>query len=271
MIRVLLSLVFATTFYTPAFAHDFWIAPQSYQLEKPGAVPTAIMVGHPKDRSLWPINPHRVISLKSHGANGVTDHQDRISTLLPNGRLLLSLDTPGTHMLMIETTSASSILPAKSFNSYLDEEGLTPIITDRARKETQNEEGREIYSRRGKALIQVGPLDEKSARYVTRPLGMTLEIVPQTHPYALDAGAQMSATVYYRGKAAPGVSVGLISLDTDAGLVKTLKTNAKGHVTFKRPKSGQWMLHAVWSDALEDTSEADYDTIFSSLSLGFKE
>ena len=271
MIRVLLSLAFATTFYTPAFAHDFWIAPQSYKLEKPGAVPTAIMVGHPKDRSLWPINPHRVISLKSHGANGVTDHQDRISTLLPNGRLLLSLDTPGTHMLMIETTSASSILPAKSFNSYLDEEGLTPIITDRARKETQNEKGREIYSRRGKALIQVGPLDQKSARYVTRPLGMTLEIVPQTHPYALDIGAQMSATVYYRGKAAQGVSVGLISLDTDAGLVKTLKTNAKGHVTFKRPKSGQWMLHAVWSDALEDTSEADYDTIFSSLSLGFKE
>ena len=269
MRRVLLSASLFATFCSPASAHDFWIAPQSYQIETQGAVPISIMVGHPKDRSRWALNPHRVVSLKSISAGGITDHQARMDTLLPNGDMLLSLNAPGTHLMIIETTSATSILPAETFNNYLEEEGLTPISADRARKETQDIEGREIYSRRGKAIIQIGPLDEDAASYVTRPVGMTLEIVPQTNPYALAAKAPLTSTTYYRGKPTEGVTIGLISLDTDAGLVEVKTTNAKGEVTFKRPETGQWMLHAVWSDPLEDTSKADYDTIFSSLSFGF--
>lgn len=271
MSRILLPAVIFAAFAGPASAHDFWIAPQSYQLEKSGAVPVSIMVGHPKDRSRWALNPHRVISLKSINEEVITDHQDRMKTLLPNGDMLLSFIKSGTHLMMIETTSATSILPADTFNDYLEEEGLTPIETDRARKGTQDKSGREIYSRRGKAIIQVGPLNESKGAYVTRPVGMTLEIVPETNPYALSADEPMTTTTYYRGKAIKGVTIGLISLDTEAGLIAVKKTNRKGEVTFKRPQKGQWMLHAVWSDPLEDTTKADYDTIFSSLSFGFKD
>jgi len=182
----------------------------------------------------------------------------------------LRFEGNGTHILMIETTSASSILPADSFNAYLKEEGLTPIKLDRENKQLETADGREIYSRRGKALIQIGPLNEAaSSNYVTQPLGLTLEIVPQTNPYAINAGEPLTSTIYYRGKPTQGVTIGLISLDTELGLIDIQKTNSKGEVTFKRPETGEWMLHAVWSDPLEDTRMADYDTIFSSLSFGF--
>ena len=265
----LFSAIIFAGFSSPAIAHDFWITPQSYQIKKQGAVPVSIMVGHPKDRSRWALNPHRVISLKSISEDGIADHQERMDTLLPNGDLLLSFKQPGTHLMMIETTSAKSILPAETFNDYLKEEGLTPIAADRERKDAQNKEGREIYSRRGKAIIQIGELDKDAANYVTRPVGMTLEIVPETNPYALSADEPLTSITYYRGKPIEGVTIGLISLDTEAGLVAVKKTNKKGEVTFKRPETGQWMLHAVWSDPLEDTTQADYDTIFSSLSFGF--
>jgi len=269
MKHILLTLTALTAFSAQAHAHDFWVAPNSFQVEKTGVIPTSVMVGHPKDRSRWALNPHRVIALKSIGTDGITDHQSRMEKLTPSGDILLSIETPGTHLVTIETTSAISVLPAEKFNSYLKEEGLTPIIDHRKMKDTQDKEGSEIYSRRGKALIQVGPVTETGTDYVTRPVGMTLEIVPSANPYGLEAGEALTSTVYYRGQPTKGITIGLISLDTDAGIIALKKTDAKGHVTFERPDSGNWMLHAVWSDPLEDTRQANYDTIFSSLSFGF--
>lgn len=269
MKRLILSFFLGTAICGPAAAHDFWLAPQSYQMEVARPIPLAIMIGHPKDKSRWALDPHRVITLSSMGPGGVTDQQSRMSTLTPSGDMILSLKGAGTHLVMIETTSAVSILPPEKFTDYVTEEGLTPIITHRNDNELEDEDGREIYSRRGKALVQIGDLDEQDAPYVTRPVGMTLEIVPQDNPYALQAGAPLTSTVYYRGEPIEGVTIGLISLDTKDGLIGTQKTNTQGEVTFKRPKAGQWMLHAVWSDPMENTLTADYDTIFSSLSFGF--
>ena len=269
--RLILPFCVGATLCTPAAAHDFWLAPHTYQMETARPVPLSIMIGHPKDKSRWSLDPHRVISLSSIGPDGITDHQSRMGTLTPSGDMLLSLKENGTHVVMIETTSAVSILPPETFTDYILEEGLTPIITHRDENGLDEEDGKEIYSRRGKALVQIGDVSEQDAPYVTRPVGMTLEIVPQKNPYALKAGAPLTSKVYYRGEPVEGVTIGLISLDTDADLVGTEKSNAKGEVTFKRPEKGQWMLHAVWSDPMENTLTADYDTIFSSLSFGFKE
>ncbi|WP_026942535.1 DUF4198 domain-containing protein [Hellea balneolensis] len=273
MTRLITSLFFGTalslSLSTYAQAHDFWLAPQNYYMEKARPIPLAIMIGHPQDKSRWSLSPHRVVSLSSLGPNGITDHQNRMTPLTPTGDVILSLKDEGTHMVMIETTSAVSILPPEKFTDYVNEEGLTPIIAHRSEYELNDEDGREIYSRRGKALVQIGDMTDQKAAYVTRPVGMTLEIVPQVNPYALKAGAELTSTVYYRGNPIEGVSIGLISLDTEKGLVRTQITNAEGQVSFDRPVTGQWMLHAVWSDPMENTLTADYDTIFSSLSFGF--
>lgn len=269
IISLLLGTTLSASLSTIAAAHDFWLAPQTYQMDKARPMPLAIMIGHPKDKSRWALHPHRVISLSSIGPRGISDHQSRMNPLTPSGDVILSLNDEGTHILMIETTSAVSVLPAEKFTNYIAEEGLTPIINHRRENGLSDQDGKEIYSRRGKALVQIGDVHEKSAPYVTQPVGMTLEIVPKTNPYALEAEAPFTSTVYYRGEAMAGVSVGLISLDTEKGRIRTQQTNAKGEVTFKRPQTGNWMLHAVWSDPMEDTFRADYDTIFSSLSFGF--
>ena len=271
MHRPLLTLAAALTFCLPAHAHDFWLGPHSYHLDKAGVVPVSIMVGHPVDRARWALDPHRVTSLKSFGPDGVSDHQSRMKTLTPNGDLLITLPGDGTHILTIETTSSVSLLAAEKFNAYLEEEGLTPIKTARKKSNSEDHDGREIYSRRGKALVQVGPVNAHTSDAVTRPLGMTLEIVPHQNPYRLETGAPLVSKVYYRGEAVEGVTIGLISLDTDRGLVEIQKTDAHGDVSFDRPVKGNWMLHAVWSDQLEDTVRGDYDTVFSSLSFGFKQ
>ncbi|CAM3854742.1 DUF4198 domain-containing protein [Litorimonas haliclonae] len=254
-------------FSAPASAHDFWIAPGSYSAEIGETTDLSIMVGHPEDQNSWSISPHRVVSLRSVGPNGILDQQSLISGSDANDPMSLSFDSEGVHVLTIETTSAYSELEAEKFNDYLDEEGLTPIQIDRVSKRKISEPGTEIYSRRGKTIVNVGEPGDSDPSYVTSPLGLTLEVVPTTNPVRLQDGESLSAHIYYRGQAMPGVNVKLVSLDTNKGQVDSQKSDAEGKVSFPKPDTGDWMLHAIWSDPMEDTSRADYDTIFSSLSF----
>jgi len=277
MKRSIFLLLASCCLSSPSIAHDFWVEPQSFQMEAPEDITVSIMIGHPEDQMYWPMNPHRVISFKSYGPAGIRDHQSSLDAQNSKGEQRLSLTTMGTHILSIETTSAKSVLAAEKFNRYVEEEGLTPIQRQRDSKNMTGKPGREIYSRRGKALIQVGTRHKCSETadhvhyydHVTTPLGMTLEIVPNQNPYHLESQAPFEATIYYRGKPTEGVTVGLISLDTTEGVIASKVSDNTGKVVFPRPDKGDWMLHAVWSDPLEENIEAEFDTIFSSLSFGF--
>jgi len=70
---------------------------------------------------------------------------------------------------------------------------------------TEDRDGREIYSRRGKALVQIGDVGTDTD-YVTQPLGLTLEIVPVENPYSLAPNSPMTSKIYYRGLPMKGVA-----------------------------------------------------------------
>ena len=250
---------------TSVSAHDFWLAPEDYAPGAGARTNVNVLVGHAMDRTPWPVTPHRVIALRSVGPDGVMDHQKSVKAYPRLKALPLRLDTSGVHIVTMETTSAVSTLGAEKFANYLAEEGLTPIAIDRGRKNATDTPGREIYSRRGKTIINVGSVADPRPDYLTRPLGLTLEIVP-TMNYALETGP-IVADIYYRGELTKGVTIGLVSLDTDDGVVDIALSDEKGRVTLARPETGRWMLHAVWSDVLEGDDRAEYDTIFSSLSF----
>ncbi len=248
-------------------AHDFWLAPESYDLETPGIIDVSVMIGHPKDRLNWPVQPHRIIGLRSIGPNGVSDHQAALADYQPSKTLPISLESDGLHIMTIETTSSISVLEADKFNAYIEEEGLTPIKIDRVLKRTTNEPGRETYSRRGKTLIQVGNVSETDPQYLLRPVGLTLEIVPLQNPARLNEGETFSSQIFYRGVPISGATIRLVKLDSKNENVISNKSDAGGIVKFKRPSAGNWMLHVVWSDPLKNNDTAEYDTIFSSLSF----
>lgn len=262
----LIALLFAGS-TGPASAHDFWLAPETYVMDSPGIVDVSVMIGHPKERLNWPVDPHRIVALRSIGPDGISDHQAAIADFEVSKTLPIRFETDGLYVLTVETTSAFSELQAEKFNAYVEEEGLTPIKIDRVLKEATEIPGTEIYSRRGKTLVQIGDISDVDPEYLTRPIGLTLEIVPLQNPARLGEGEMMSSRIYYRGNPMEGVTIGLIDLDSQDDKVVIEKTDSAGLVSFDRPEAGSWMLHAVWSDAMEDTSKADYDTIFSSLSF----
>lgn len=261
-----LAVAAALALTASAAAHDFWIDLGAWRQDEPGgAIALALLVGTSAERESWRMRPERVVSLRSIGPAGITDHalSIRAGTDADPGGAAIRLAEPGTHIVAFETTPAESDLPAKEFDDYVAHEELTLVAAHRAGRAAGN--GRELYARRAKALVQIG---ERATANVTRPIGQSLEIVPLANPYA--AGVTMlPVEIRFRGAPLAGVRVELENLADPRSVPVTVHTGPDGRAIVPFRRSGAWKVRTIWSVPIEDTRRADYDTLFASLTFGF--
>jgi uncharacterized GH25 family protein len=253
-----------------ASAHDLWVQPGAFWIAKAGTVPVSILVGHGKDKENWGIRGDRIVTLKSIAPDGgVTDFKP----LIRAGRAAPAIPLPfakvGTHVVAMQSNHASSELAAAKFNDFLKEEGLTPAIEHRQRTGANGKMGRELYSRRAKALVQVGKADPRAKSAATDRMGMTLEIVPERNPYTLAPAQKLPLLVLYEGKPLAGALVKLTRLEADAKPMAMQRTDASGRAAFAFPRKGKWQANVVWTKPIEGNPKADYETVFSSLAFGY--
>lgn len=258
-----LSLAFAA----PVTAHDFWIQPQQFQLSPKAMLPVTFQIGHGDARERW-LNNDRIILLGDF-FNG--QRQDRRADLRTGGPadFVTRFAEPGLHVIGLQTNYAFSELPAARFNDYAREEGLVAISAARRRAGTLNRAGRERYSRRAKALIQVGAATAANQMLATRPIGLKLEIVPERNPYALGASRQLPLHVLYKGRRLANATVKLTNLDADERPVAIAVTDRSGRSSFRIPARGNWLLNVVWAEAVTGDRKVEFDTTFSSLTFGY--
>ena len=263
------ALLAAAWLAGPAAAHDFWIEPAAYWVAPGATTALTLQVGHGPDRQRTRIPLRRVTRFTVQAPAGATvDLRGGLTLGAEPADGAFRLTAPGAHVLALQTDNrAQSHLPAAPYNAYLHDEGLTPALVWRARNRQADREGAEIYSRQAKALVQVGPPGGDLGE-VTRPLGLSLEIVPERSPYALPRATALSARVYFEGRPLAGALVKLTDLDHDAAPLDARKTDASGRVRFDMPGPGRWLLNVVWTKRLPPSSEADFETTFSSLSFG---
>lgn len=264
-------LACAAVFAAPALAHDFWIQPGTFRVAPGAAVPFTLQVGHGKDRERSAMPRQRIVRLDAIAPGGRrSDLRGKLHVGGADGDATARLATPGVHVVAMATDEgAISRLPAAQFNKYLAEEGLTPAATLRKRMGRTQAEGIERYGRRTKTLVQVGAPGNKPQPHVTRPVGLTLELVPEANPYAIPRPAQLPVRVYYQGRPLAGALVKRIDLDNDATPAQTLRSDAAGRVRFSMPGGGRWLLAVAWTRPLVGNPQADFETVFSSLSFGW--
>jgi hypothetical protein len=158
--------------------------------------------------------------------------------------LVQTFRRPGAHIVGMSSTPALSDLPSIRFNDYAKVEGLTQILATGDANGTTAANGREAYSRRAKALIQVGPVRPADTALLTRPIGLSLEIVPLRNPYALgsDRSLPVQVQVLFGGRAL----VKLTNLEFGARPVATVRSDAQGRATFQVPATGRGSLMLSW-------------------------
>jgi uncharacterized GH25 family protein len=250
-------------------AHDFWVQPGEYQVMPGHATSVTLLVGHGPDRQRSAIPLHRITRFEAVGPRGI--RMDFHSSLQLGGRRddgTVVFRQPGTYVLVLQTDArAYSLLPAIRFNDYLRVEGLTPARLFRERTHRTRAEGSETYSRQAKTIIQVGD-EPDSALTVTQPLGLPLEIVPDVDPYTERCPKRLPVHVLYRGRPLSGALVKLTDLEHDANPIEMHVTDEKGRAVFGAREGGAWLLNVIWTEVAPESSDADFETTFSSLTFG---
>ena len=259
----LLLVAIATS--QPLYAHDFWVQPQIFTAPVGSPVPLTIQVGHGPFRQRWSVAVDRVSTFTTVGPGGTVDRRADLHLDGATSDADLRFDKPGTYIIALTTNRATSNLPAIRFNDYAKVEGLAPALAIRERAGTSNTPGRELYSRRAKALVRIGGVTSPG---VTKPLGMTLEIVPERDPFDLKPGEPLPVRVIYEGKPLAGAFVKLTNLDFDAKPVRTATTDASGRAVLAVPFAGLWQMNVIWTKPITGNPDADFDTTFSSLTFG---
>ncbi|MFV3128490.1 DUF4198 domain-containing protein [Niveispirillum sp. KHB5.9] len=246
-----------------ANAHDFWIQPQSFHTLPGQDLPANLMVGDHETRQRSPIREKRILVLNSIGPAGIRDQRPHLSLGAVDADMHLSLDGAGTHLIVLETNHVPITLPPDRFNAYIRDEGLTPAIAWRAANNESDRPGRELYGRRAKSIIQQGA----GTSDITRPVGLSLEIVPETHPGLLTAGQPLPVRILFNGVPLPGAQLVLTDLRPGGDAVARQVTDTAGHTSLTIPHDGPWLLSTVWTKPLADRAIADFETTFSSLSF----
>lgn len=253
---------------TAASAHDFWIATTKYRLPAAGTARIEFKIGDEAKPEPWKLKPEKVVALRTHSPQAMTDQQAMIVPMVDKtpGYADLVLTEPGTTLVAFESTQSMSDLPASRFNPYVAHEALTLVAAERARTGSTGKPGRETYSRRAKALFQIGdsPTDQ-----VLKPVGHTLEIVPEINPYALGADRRLPVRVFYRGKPLPGAQVSLLDQRGNGTPAADVVTDSEGRAAFEVPAKSAWRLNVVWSTPVEGNPKAQFDTVFASLTFGY--
>ena len=263
-------LAFAALLAAPsaAGAHEFCLDLPNHRLPADEAVAEArFLVGDKGDNEPWRLVWEKIVALRSYGPGGAVDQQAGITPRAEGvaGGARVSLAEPGTHVIGFESHHADNDLPADEFEAYLVEDGLTPAIEARRSAGTTGERGREIYSRRAKALVQVGPTPSADG---TRPIGHSLEIVPERNPYALAPGDPLPLRVYYHGRPLAGAKLLLADLAREREAPQVRTTDEAGRAAFPIRMAGRWRASVVWTRPIAHP-RAEFETIFASLTFGY--
>lgn len=265
------GVLVALAFGPEALAHDFWVQPAAFWVGAGMQTPLTLQVGHGSDRRRSAIPLDRITRFEAIAPGGAaTDLRPFLSLGGPEADGVVGPGAAGVHVLALETDSrARSHLPADRFNAYAQEEGLSPALDQRRRAGRTGADASERYSRVAKSLVRVGDPGAASHDAATRAVGLTLELVPLVSPYAAPRPASLPVRVLYEGEPLAGALVKLTDLDDDTAPLETRRTGTEGLADFTLPTGGRWRLNVVWTRPLAGSEDADFETIFSSLSFGF--
>jgi uncharacterized GH25 family protein len=134
---------------------------------------------------------------------------------------------------------------------YLEEVGAWESV---GRKWESDGKGkwRESYTKHAKTYVRVGQPERDDSW--ARPVGMDLELVPESDPTRLVAGEELSVRLLKNGQPVPDVAVGLLAGKAKSGSLS--RTDSEGRVRLRFERAGWWLMRAT---VLEPSSKPDLD------------
>ena len=240
-----------------AAAHEFWILPGTFHPRPNAAFPVFIHHGERLAGVTVPRNDDtirrfelRTLPSEDGAHNGARDD----STVAPvvglsaSPRSFAKNPAQTGAVLIYESEWMPSILPAKKFNAYLEEEGLTQIAAWRARAGETHAEGRERYRRCAKALISSRDPDTETDtddHPRDTPVGLPCEIV-----IVRTSADAIHARVLFEGEPLRGIEVVAANQTNPTDLQRTT-TDSEGLARFDHTHPDTWLITTLYMRAAD--------------------
>jgi uncharacterized GH25 family protein len=247
----------------PAAAHDYWIEASNFQLEPGARVLFYLRVGESFNGRPAAFSTDWV---KRFRVDNATQH-DPVKLLRDDPAGTIRVEQQGLQVVSFEDTATYLELPAEQFNRYLQAEGLTAILAARQAAGASDQPGRESYSRCAKSLLWVGsPESAAVGAPPNKPVGMSLELLPEQNPYRMTAPAPMSVQLLYQGQPVGGALV--MALNKSApNEVQRVPSGPDGRAMFNLQRHGLWLVKAVHMIPADTQVQEDWRSYWASLTF----
>lgn len=241
-------------------AHDFWIEPERFILQEPDDIQITLREG---------------VDLKGDSLPYITDWFDDFSQLDRTGRRpidsILGNDpaasirvNDGSTVVGYQSTRHFVELGPEKFAAYLLEEGLQSILTLRKDRGEENSSATEYFIRCAKAFLLSGPLNDE-LNYAN-PLDYILELIPESDPYKILPGEELSIRLLYLGNPIEGIQVRAFTKDQPQETIDH-RTDGDGRVQFTLDQRGHWLVKAVHLIPLQSDPKARWESYWASMTF----
>ncbi len=228
---IVFSLVCTLLASSFAWAHDYWIKPETF---------------HPETNS--------ILEAGFTGSHSYFEHEETPDVT----KFRLSLLTPREQILplklsKVDSSAAWSKIPVSGKGTYIVSAVSTrPVYWCKTKKgwksgkkhQYDNVKSSGMYLKSIKTFFSA----EKPSESYTKRLGHDIEIVPQVNPTTLKSGDKLQLSVFFQGKRKKGIKVfgiyqGFNPEKHSSHPVKTT-TVENGKAELKLDKSGTWLVGA---------------------------
>ena len=265
--RGVLATAFLMLVASAAGAHEFWLTPTRYLLKAHAASDIGAVAGTGFRGETMPYSSLRCVRWTAR-----TDRTLDLARVAGNGEMIWTRFAPADDrgaLLAFESTFTPIELPAPEFNAYLKLEGLDGPLAARGQTAAP---GRERYRRCAKTWLA-----GSDAVRATRPVGLPLEIVPQSSP---GTTLSLRVRVLAEGRPLAGALVRAWRTPLDAsGLPRDPavrdsvgpawqgRSDARGEAVVPVTNAGEWIVSCVRMVPCGDRAVADWESSWASLTF----
>jgi uncharacterized GH25 family protein len=250
-------------------SHDMFLKFKTFFLQ-PGTETSVYLYNGTFDKSENVIDRDRMSDVSLINPGEKVAHPTNSQWSEENNQTVLKFKTgkEGTGVVGLSTKSKLLELSAADFEEYLKHDGIMDIYEARKKSGENTKPVKEKYSKHVKAIFQTGA--KKSDDYKTK-LGYPIEFIPQSNPYSLTIGGELTVQLLKNGKPLANELVyasyeGHHGHAEDGSHTEAVKTRSdkEGMVKIKLSHSGHWYfrtIHMVKSNEQGVDYESNWATI----------
>lgn len=266
--RILVPFIIASCLASPVFSHEFWIEPESFQVETSAPLIANFRNGQNFKGGKLSWFARRIARSERRQGETVTPLTGRDGDL---PAISVTPDKPGLLRLIHQTTSSTvSYQTAEEFAAFVDHKDL-----DTSAQPNPSFPMVESYRRFAKSLVAMGDGAGQDAH-----AGLEIELVALKNPYRDDLSAGLPMLLLYQGIPRADAQVEVFEKDaSNLVTITRLRTDSKGQVILPVKKGHRYLVDSVllrrpipmegptqdWAQA-EDQS-ATWESLWASLTF----